>query len=205
MAVVSGGDPRREDAAWRRGVRAGTRSRRSSRSGVWVAVCARERAGTDSSRRSAAHADGDAAVSWRIRGTYFESCNCDAICPCRRIDGVPGGRSTHGVCLGRALVADRGGRGGRRRPLRACRSRWPCATATTSPARRGRGSCTSMRGRPTSSGPRSRQIFTGRLGGDASTHFPWAWKESKLRRRAAGRRSRSTTRAGASGCGSATT
>ena len=39
-------------------------------------------------------------MGWRIRGTYFESCNCDAICPCRRIDGVRGGRSTHGVCLG---------------------------------------------------------------------------------------------------------
>jgi len=39
-------------------------------------------------------------VSWRIRGSYFESCNCDPICPCRRVDGVPGGRSTHGECLG---------------------------------------------------------------------------------------------------------
>ena len=39
-------------------------------------------------------------MGWRIRGTYFESCNCDAICPCRRINGVPGGRSTHGVCMG---------------------------------------------------------------------------------------------------------
>ena len=39
-------------------------------------------------------------MSWRIRGSYFESCNCDPICPCRRIDGVPGGRSTHGECLG---------------------------------------------------------------------------------------------------------
>jgi hypothetical protein len=39
-------------------------------------------------------------MSWRIRRTHFESCNCDAICPCRRIDGLPGGRSTHGVCLG---------------------------------------------------------------------------------------------------------
>src|ERR1700745_2388705 len=47
-------------------------------------------------------------VSWRIRGSYFESCNCDAICPCRRIDGVAGGRSTHGVCLGVLswLIAD---------------------------------------------------------------------------------------------------
>ena len=39
-------------------------------------------------------------MSWKIRGSYFESCNCDAICPCRRIDGVPGGRSTYGECLG---------------------------------------------------------------------------------------------------------
>jgi hypothetical protein len=48
-------------------------------------------------------ADGSAhywPVSWKIRGSYFESCNCDAICPCRRIDGVPGGRSTYGECLG---------------------------------------------------------------------------------------------------------
>jgi hypothetical protein len=39
-------------------------------------------------------------VSWSIAGTYLESCNCDAICPCRKIDGVPGGRSTHGICMG---------------------------------------------------------------------------------------------------------
>jgi uncharacterized protein DUF1326 len=37
---------------------------------------------------------------WRIAGRYFESCNCDAICPCRRVGGRPGGRSTHGICLG---------------------------------------------------------------------------------------------------------
>ena len=39
-------------------------------------------------------------MSYRIAGTYLEACNCDAICPCRRIDGVAGGRSTHGVCFG---------------------------------------------------------------------------------------------------------
>lgn len=39
-------------------------------------------------------------MSWRIQGTYVEACNCDVICPCRRIDGHPGGRSTHGVCAG---------------------------------------------------------------------------------------------------------
>lgn len=39
-------------------------------------------------------------LPWRLAGTYLESCNCDAICPCRMIGGVPGGRSTYGVCLG---------------------------------------------------------------------------------------------------------
>lgn len=39
-------------------------------------------------------------MPWSLRGSYFEACNCDAICPCRRIGGEAGGRSTHGVCLG---------------------------------------------------------------------------------------------------------
>jgi hypothetical protein len=40
------------------------------------------------------------APSWRIAGSYFESCNCLAICPCRTVAGVPGGRSTYGTCFG---------------------------------------------------------------------------------------------------------
>ena len=39
-------------------------------------------------------------MSWRIAGAYLESCNCEAICPCRMVDGVRGGRSTYGVCYG---------------------------------------------------------------------------------------------------------
>ena len=39
-------------------------------------------------------------LPYRIAGAYFESCNCEAICPCRTIGGVPGGRSTYGVCFG---------------------------------------------------------------------------------------------------------
>jgi hypothetical protein len=35
---------------------------------------------------------------WRAAGTYFEVCNCDAICPCRRLDGAPGGASSFGDC-----------------------------------------------------------------------------------------------------------
>jgi hypothetical protein len=39
-------------------------------------------------------------VTFRISGSYFESCNCEAICPCRMVGGVKGGRSTYGVCYG---------------------------------------------------------------------------------------------------------
>jgi hypothetical protein len=39
-------------------------------------------------------------IDWRVRGSYFEACNCDAICPCRSVGGRPGGPSTHGVCFG---------------------------------------------------------------------------------------------------------
>lgn len=38
---------------------------------------------------------------WRISGSYFEACSCDAVCPCRQIGGSmgrSGGRSTYGVC-----------------------------------------------------------------------------------------------------------
>ena len=37
---------------------------------------------------------------WHVQGEYLESCNCEAICPCRRIGGAPGGRSTFGECFG---------------------------------------------------------------------------------------------------------
>jgi len=39
-------------------------------------------------------------MAWYIRGSYLESCNCDAICPCRSVHGRPGGLSTYGVCFG---------------------------------------------------------------------------------------------------------
>lgn len=44
--------------------------------------------------------DGGEAGSrrWRIAGSYFEVCNCDAVCPCRRRGDKNGGRSTYGIC-----------------------------------------------------------------------------------------------------------
>jgi hypothetical protein len=39
-------------------------------------------------------------VEWRIAGSYFEACNCEAICPCRSVGGRPGGPSSFGECFG---------------------------------------------------------------------------------------------------------
>ena len=36
--------------------------------------------------------------TWRVRGSYLEACNCDAVCPCRREGDRDGGRSTLGKC-----------------------------------------------------------------------------------------------------------
>ena len=35
---------------------------------------------------------------WTVAGSYFEACNCEAICPCRQVGGRAGGRSTYGIC-----------------------------------------------------------------------------------------------------------
>lgn len=35
---------------------------------------------------------------WWIEGTYFEACNCEAICPCRQQGNRPSDRSTFGIC-----------------------------------------------------------------------------------------------------------
>src|SRR3954454_5581821 len=54
-------------------------------------------------------------MTYSVSGSYFESCNCDPICPCRMSDGIPGGRSTYGECLGALswlLEEGRGGGGG---------------------------------------------------------------------------------------------
>ena len=39
-------------------------------------------------------------MTYSVDGSYFETCNCDPICPCRMVDGIPGGRSTYGICFG---------------------------------------------------------------------------------------------------------
>ena len=51
-------------------------------------------------------------LPWNLSGSYLESCNCEAICPCRRIGGRQGGRSTYGICLGTLSWAIESGRAG---------------------------------------------------------------------------------------------
>ena len=36
--------------------------------------------------------------TWNVSGTYYEVCNCEAVCPCRRHGEKEGGRSTYGFC-----------------------------------------------------------------------------------------------------------
>ena len=118
-------------------------------------------------------------MSWRIRGTYFESCNCDAICPCRKVDGVPGGRSTHGECMGvlswlieEGSVDDVDLAG------------LPVAMAIRYSDDEPGSPWTVVLYLDADSSDRQRvaleAIFTGRLGGDAERHFPWTWKESHV-------------------------
>lgn len=118
-------------------------------------------------------------MSWRVSGSYFESCNCDPICPCRRIDGVGGGRSTHGECLGvLSWLIDEGEADG------VDLGGLPVAMATRY--------SDDEEGSPWSwvlyldavAADDQREalegIYSGRLGGDTQTHFPWAWKSSEL-------------------------
>ena len=40
----------------------------------------------------------DTVLPWRIAGSYYEVCSCEAICPCRRQRGEKGGRPSYETC-----------------------------------------------------------------------------------------------------------
>src|SRR4051794_21487344 len=118
-------------------------------------------------------------ITWSLRGTYFEACNCDAICPCRRIDGVAGGRSTHGVCLGvLSWLIEEGAAGD------VDLAGQPVAMAVRYSDDEEGSPWTWILYLDERADERQRaaleEIFTGRAGGDATAHFPWAWKPSEL-------------------------
>jgi len=119
------------------------------------------------------------ASPWRIRGSYLEACNCEAICPCRRVGGHSGGRSTYGECLGALSWMVHEGRAGDT-DLAGLRtvivSRYhddepgsPWTFALFVDARGDQHQRQAMA-----------DIFTGRLGGTPAKQFPWVFKAADL-------------------------
>ena len=116
--------------------------------------------------------------AWRISGTYLESCNCEAICPCRRIGGLAGGRSSYGVCQGALSWAIERGQAGDvdldgLAAVLACRydddepgSPWDFVLYVDE-----RGSDDQRAA--------LEAILTGTWGGTVLAHFPWAFKPSR--------------------------
>jgi hypothetical protein len=118
-------------------------------------------------------------VPWQISGSYLEACNCEAICPCRRIGGRAGGRSTYGECLGALSWIVGEGRAGDvdlvgMKAVLASRyhddepgSPWTFVLFVDALG-----------------DERQRQamadIFTGRLGGTPQKQFPWVFKAAIL-------------------------
>ncbi len=37
-------------------------------------------------------------MAWELRGSFYEACNCEAVCPCRRHGNRAGGQSTYDTC-----------------------------------------------------------------------------------------------------------
>ena len=116
-------------------------------------------------------------LSWAISGTYLEACNCEAICPCRRIGGRAGGRSTYGECIvALSWAVQRGGVGDvdltGLGAVMATRysddepgSPWTFALFVDE-----RGDDRQRRALA--------DVLTGRLGGTPGRQFPWAFKKS---------------------------
>ena len=117
--------------------------------------------------------------AWRISGTYLESCSCEAICPCRRIDGQAGGRSSYGICEGALSWAIERGHVGAvdlagLAVVLACRydddepgSPWDFQLYLDERADEGQRDALET-------------LFTGGLGGATLVQFPWAFKPSRM-------------------------
>ena len=118
-------------------------------------------------------------IPWQISGTYLEVCNCDAICPCRRIDGTQGGRSTYGECTGALSwrILDGSVNGLDVSGLSVVLATWYSDDEPRSPWR------WVLHVDERADEPRRaalEAVFAGRLGGTPLNQFPWAFKPSNL-------------------------
>jgi hypothetical protein len=119
------------------------------------------------------------AQGWHIAGSYLESCNCEAICPCRRIDGEMGGRSTYGECLGAlSWLVEEGHANG----LDLAGLGVVLATRYSDDEEGSPWSFVLYVDERGDEGQREAlaSIFTGAAPGTQVEHFPWAWKDSNL-------------------------
>jgi hypothetical protein len=118
-------------------------------------------------------------LPWSLSGTYLESCNCEAVCPCRSIGGRGGGRSTYGLCLGAlSWRIEHGGAAGL--DLSGLDVVLASRYHDDEP-----GSPWSFMLYLDHRGSESQldaltAIFTGDAGGTALKQFPWAYKDSRL-------------------------
>ena len=118
-------------------------------------------------------------MTWRLSGTYLEVCNCDAICPCRRIDGKQGGRSTYGTCEGALSwrISEGTVDGVDVSDLCVVLAIWYSDDEPGSP-------WSWVLHLDERADERQRavleDVFTGRLGGTPLSQFPWAFKPSRL-------------------------
>ncbi len=121
----------------------------------------------------------DGPPSWGIEGTYLETCNCDAICPCRTVGGRRGGRSTHGICFGALSWLIEQGKWGSL-DLSGLAAVLVCGYDDDEPGSPWRVLLlVDDRGTPAQRNAIA-DILLGRAGGTPLRQFPWAWKESEV-------------------------
>ena len=117
-------------------------------------------------------------LPYEISGSYLESCNCDPICPCREVDGVRGGRSTHGVCRGVISWVIEEGRAGEL-DLAGTKAVLVIQYDDDEKGSPWRVILHVDRDGDETQREALAKIVLGRLGGTVADHFPWVWKPSE--------------------------
>lgn len=118
-------------------------------------------------------------ADWQISGSYLEACNCEAICPCRRIGGRQGGRSTYGTCLGALSWSIEDGQADGV-PLAGLGVVLACRYEDDEPGSPWDFVLYLDQRADDEQRAALEAIFTGRRGGTPMQQFPWAFKQSNL-------------------------